>query len=165
MPYCIPPRGGGRDDAVFCGKVAEKDIMKEERNVPPTWSTMDEAKSVQTELVDSIIAIQGQLGDKNRTQNGERIVEKDYWEWKRAAMHALGAKTRQLREVKQWIALQNRQKAEAIQTAREIKGGDLSLLTDAHRIFRRLLCDGLLSKDEIAVADEIQRRLQLLAAG
>lgn len=67
-------------------------------------SSIEDAYALRAKVVADVQEIQGQLGDKQRTdESGERLGPDEYWSWRRRAQGALKHKLEELRFLKQWI--------------------------------------------------------------
>lgn len=47
--------------------------------------------------------IQEQLGDRNRTVDGERLDDHEYWQWRKRALAARACKAEEIRRLKEYL--------------------------------------------------------------
>jgi len=134
-------RGGGfwivaRDGSESKGSLA--------MHLKPTFKTpasMKEAEERRLQLLSEIQTINGQLGDRNRTdESGNRLPDEAYWTWRKGAVRALRHREDELRLVNKYIREQNnaaRYKRIDV-AAKDYKG----LLVKADEVFQSLKKEG-----------------------
>ncbi len=73
-------------------------------------ATMDEAEDLYAELNDACTLIQAQLSQKNHMdEDGNRLPDIEYHQWRSRATWALAQKRIQMRAVKRWIIARNKE--------------------------------------------------------
>ena len=133
-----------------------KDVWIEPRNV-------EEARRIADEFMTDIQKIQCHLTNKNVTKpDGTRMSEKEYWEWREKAKHALLMRQQKYRRVKTWI-----REHQNLERATEFTGtidprDPRALLSNLLRLTRRIVVSTAyqLSDDEQAVLDVVRDYFQ-----
>ncbi len=74
--------------------------------------SLDQAEELYEQAVEDLQAIQQQLGDRDRTVNGQRMDSREYFQWRRKAMAALRFASDEVRYYKQAMKDYRRQEAD-----------------------------------------------------
>jgi hypothetical protein len=77
--------------------------------------TAEEAETIRDQLKAELVRLQTALGDRNRTKNGRRLSEHEYWTWRQKTAEAMAGVVNDLRAVKKCIKdFNTRRPAEAL---------------------------------------------------
>lgn len=129
-----------------------------ERQVEKHWiapTSIEDAEERRIAAAERVSMIQGQLGDKNRTIDGERVSDRDYWAWRQKAVFALHSAQGELRQLKHWIKTANiSARAVVGSAAAHVDPSDLLSCTVAlYRLLKHLATEVSLDPGEQAILD------------
>lgn len=124
---------------------------------PP--QSVEEGEQRRLDLVRRVQEVQTDLGNKNRTVNGQRMTDREYWDWRNRAAYALKCLQDELRELNHWLK-QHRQRVRnqpGPVGAPIVSDDPISLLESARRALKSLArdLDGDITDEEQDVIDAI----------